>query len=178
MPPVVVMKMKVKIKASNWESKMLDTINVPLNETLNSVIELMADQIDYEISDEGLGTYRELVDHMDAGKKLLIYSGGSGSTIFADPSVNHAFRAWHDYTHYTCGYDFSTVGEMFTCNQQITDIINVFGAEVAQECIPYLAVEIIGQRLYFKKYGGYISDQRAFALAYMQSPRKALKFKW
>lgn len=157
---------------------MLDTVSVPLNETLNCVIELMAEQIDYEVADAAPGTYRELVDHMDAGKRLVVYSGGSDYTIFGDPAVNYAFRAWHDCTHYNYECDFSTVGEMFTCNQQITDIINVFGADIAQQCIPYLVAEIIGQSFYYKKYGEYISDQRGFALAYMHSPQEALKSKW
>jgi hypothetical protein len=157
---------------------MLDTVSLPLNETLNCVVELMAEGLDYEIADTAPGTYRELVNHMNSGKMLLIYSGGSDYTIFGDPSVNHAFRAWHDHTHFTYGYDFSPVGEMFTCNQQITDIIDVLGSDVAQQCMPLLIAEIIGQSLYYKKYKEYINDQRAFALAYMQSPQETLKSKW
>jgi hypothetical protein len=38
-------------------------------------------------------TYEKLKAHLDAGERLVVYSGGSQHTIYADPAVNHAFRA-------------------------------------------------------------------------------------
>lgn len=157
---------------------MLDTVQKPLSQTLNNVVQLIAETIDYDVSDDAPSTYKELVDHLDSGKRLVVYSGGSNHTIFADAATNHAFRAWHDLTHYRCGYDFSTVGEMFTCNTQISDVIQHFGVEIAEQCLPYLTAEVIGQRLYFEKYKEYIVDQRAFVKAYMISPMTALSRRW
>jgi hypothetical protein len=164
--------------STSKEIKMLDTDTQPLSQTLNLVVEMMAEHIDYVTSDVAPSTYRELVDHMDSGKKLVIYDGGSDFTIFGEPSANHAFRAWHDTIHYQYGYDFSTTGEMFTCNQHISDIITHFGVDIAQECAPILLAEVIGQSLYYRKYKAYVGDQRAFAIAYMKCPRTALLQRW
>lgn len=157
---------------------MLDFTRKPLSETLNTVIELMTERIDYSVSDEAPNSYAELKSLLDGGEQLVVYSGGSETTIFADPKINFAFRAWHDLTHYQYEYDFSLIGEMFTCNAQIYEVTYTLGADIAQHCRPYLTAEIIGQRLYYDKYKCYVEDQQAFVLAYMANSKEALLHRW
>ena len=50
----------------------------------------------YDVAAVAPETYEELIAHLDAGRRMLVYSGGAEQTIYGDPEVNYAFRAWHD----------------------------------------------------------------------------------
>jgi hypothetical protein len=69
---------------------------VPPDPQLNSAIINMATRLfpaGFDVSDDAPDTYEKLKAHLDAGKRLVVFSGGSQHTIYADPAVNHAFRA-------------------------------------------------------------------------------------
>jgi hypothetical protein len=87
----------------------------PLDPNLNAAIISIAKRLfpdGFDISAEAPDTYEKLKAHLDAGKRLVVFSGGSARTIYADPAVNHAFRARHDWCHYTGGHDLTFPGEI------------------------------------------------------------------
>lgn len=88
---------------------------------LNQAILNLAKQSvgEFEISDDAPSTYAQLCSHLDAGKTLVVAQEGSAQTIFGDPRINYAFRAWHDWCHWSGGFDFSLQGETNTCMMQI-----------------------------------------------------------
>jgi hypothetical protein len=45
-------------------------------------------------------TYEEIKTLLDNGKPIVVDSGGSNHTIYADKHINYAFRAWHDYCYW------------------------------------------------------------------------------
>ena len=161
---------------------MLDSTLQPLDGTLNDAVLTVTRQlvpIFYVDDATAPSTYRQLCRHMDAGHVLVVADEGSDHTIFGDPSVNHAFRAWHDYTHWRYGYDFSVQGEMHNCNAQIEHLLHFYGpTEDVFRWAEFLVAEVIGQLLYYKKYGEYIADQRAFVQAYIEDAADALAHKW
>src|SRR5258705_7260352 len=81
----------------------------------------------FDISAEAPDTYEKLKAHLDAGKRLVVFSGGSARTIYADPAVNHAFRAWHDWCHYTGRHDLTFQGEIGVCKLQRRHLLELYG---------------------------------------------------
>jgi hypothetical protein len=129
----------------------------------------------FDVSDEAPETYEELIAHLDAGGRMLVYSGGSERTIYGDPEVNFAFRAWHDWCHWRGRYDFSHEGERAACAMQGDHLIARYGDSPQTrrwQCI--LHAEIIGQREYFDRHGAFPEDQRAFVAAYLAEHRPKL----
>jgi len=122
----------------------------------------------YDVSDTAPETYEELIAHLDAGGRMVVYSGGSQLTIYSDPEVNFAFRAWHDWCHWRGRHDFSHGGERAACAMQGDHLITLYG-ESAQTLRWWriLHAEIIGQRDYFDRHGEFPEDQRAFVAAYL-----------
>lgn len=133
----------------------------------------------YIVSDNAPSTYRQLKAHLGAGKTMVVAHEGSEATIFGDAAANWAFRAWHDWTHWKGGFDFSLYGESATCNMQIDCLLAFYGVNAAtMKWRDYLIAEIIGQRRYYERYKAYLSDQRAFAVAYIKDPVFALSRMW
>src|SRR5208337_2128711 len=130
----------------------------------------------FDVSDAAPETYEELVALLDAGGRMLVYSGGSERTIYGDPEVNFAFRAWHDWCHWRGRYDFSHEGERAACAMQGDHLVTLYGA--SPQTLRWrriLQAEIIGQRDYFDQHGAFPQDPRTFVAAYLadESPRKA-----
>ena len=93
----------------------------PLDPNLNAAILAIAKRLfpdGFDVSDDAPDTYEKLKAHLDAGNRMLVYGGGSQHTIYADPAVNHAFRAWHDWTHWTGQHDLTFKGEIAVCTDQ------------------------------------------------------------
>jgi hypothetical protein len=151
----------------------------PLDKGLNCAILHIAGRLlptGYDVAPDAPASYRALRAHLDAGKRMVVYDGGSEGTIYADPEVNYAMRAWHDWAHYTCGNDFSIEGETANCRVQQAQLLELYGdCETTRRWCRILDAEIIGQRLYYAKHGTYVRDQRAFVLHYLANPRTALE---
>ena len=151
-------------------------IERPLDAGLNAAILEIASWLfpdGYGVCDKAPSSYRELKAHLDAGKRLVIYSGGSNATIYADPEVNYAFRALHDYTHWKGGFDFSVEGETAVCEEQCRQLVERYGDPAGRWC-DILRAEIIGQRLYYQRHKKYVCDQRAFIEEYIRDPEITL----
>ncbi len=106
---------------------------------------------------------------------MVVYNGGCDGTIYADPEVNYAFRAWHDWCHWRGGYDFSVCGETAVCAMQCLELLSQHGdGEQTRRWIAILRAEVVGQRLYYQRHKRYIDDQRGFVEAYLKDPDDAL----
>ncbi len=122
----------------------------------------------FDVSDAAPETYDELMAHLDAGGRMLVYSGGSERTIYGDPQVNFAFRAWHDWCHWRGGYDFSYEGERAACTMQGDHLVALYGeSPQTRRWRRILQAEIKGQRDYFDRHGEFPADQRGFVESYL-----------
>lgn len=164
------------------EEVILDAlVTYPLDLNFNSaVVAICAHYVPvFIIADHAPGTYKQLKTHLDSGATLVVAHDGSNSTIFASPSVNFAFRAWHDWCHWNGDFDFSLYGESATCCLQISQMYSFYGVTPnTNRWAQYLTAEIVGQRRYYEKYREYIYDQRAFCDAYLADQVKSLDKKW
>jgi hypothetical protein len=138
----------------------------PLDPELNAAILHIARRLfccGFDISDQAPGTYAELRAHLDAGNRMVVYAGGCENTIYADPAVNHAFRAWHDWCHWRGEHDFSVAGETAVYHIQCQHLVMLYGDTPAtRRWRDILYAEIVGQRLYYETHKRYVDDQRAF----------------
>jgi hypothetical protein len=150
----------------------------PVDTGLNCAILSIAARLfptGYDVSDDAPSTFRGLCKHLDSGGRMTVYRGGSEATIFADNEVNYAFRAWHDWTHWRHGHDFSLAGEVLTYHQQVTDLKKIFGdSPVVQRWATLLYADIVGQRTYYEIHRDFVRDQRAFLDSFLRDPAGTL----
>jgi hypothetical protein len=122
----------------------------------------------YQVSEDAPDTYVKLRAHLDRTKQMLVWSGGSENTIYAEPEVNWAFRAWHDWCHYYGAHPFTPEGERAVFEMQCSHLLLFYGDCLqTRQWIKILRAEVIGQQEYFYKHGRYPDDQRAFVEAYL-----------
>ncbi len=153
----------------------------PFDAALNNAVSFITSKLvpDFNVADDAPSTYQDLKAHLDAGKTFTAAREGSEHTIFGNPKINYAFRAWHDWCHWTGEFDFSLSGECATCSLQIEHLRSFYGVNDRTDYWARLLIaEVIGQRRYFEKYQCYITDQRAFARAYLVDRDAALECEW
>lgn len=149
---------------------------LPLDSRMNAAILSVAASLfpdGFDVSEDAPGTYPALKEHLDAGKRLVVYDGGCEGTIYVDPTVNHAFRAWHDFSHWKGGHDFSVEGECAVFEMQRQHLLYAYGDQ-AERWIAILNAEVIGQRLFYERYKRFVDDQRGFIDAYLRDPEDTL----
>src|SRR3712207_4164474 len=97
----------------------------PLDSDLNGAILRIASRLfpdGFDVSPDAPSTFEELKAHLDAGNRMVVWSGGSEKTIYVDPTVNYAFRAWHDWHHWRHSLPFTPDGERAVCELQCRDL--------------------------------------------------------
>jgi len=142
----------------------------PLDPSLNQAILHMAKLIfpkGFQVQHADDKTAQQVWKRFDAGE-FVAPSNNSGYTVFDDPQVNYAMRAWHDWTHWKLRRTFQNVHENQVNDQQKRDLIKVFGRtpQTMRWC-KILDADTVGQLQYKKKYGDFPVDQHAFVLAYL-----------
>lgn len=127
---------------------------------LNRAILLLAPS--HEPRADAPGSF-DLLRHARAVRLILpVFDGASEHTIYRDPKVNHAFRAWHDACHLReGGYDFSPAGEAQACALQCRDILNLW-PQAPRALLRIVEAEVTGQVEYFVRHGQFPADQEAF----------------
>lgn len=152
----------------------------PFNVELNAaIVEMAASTLPdgFVVAGEAPRTFVALKAHLDAGRRLVVWSGGSQATIYADPRVNYAFRAWHDWCHWGGNHDFSfsLEGEIATCEMQCRQLVARFGdTERTRRWCDVIRAEIIGQGLYYRRHKRFPENQRAFVGEYLRDPEAAI----
>ena len=93
--------------------------------------------------------------------RLVGWDGASDKTIYRDPKVNHAFRAWHDAEHVAGAHAFDLEGEAATCRAQIAGLLKRY-PQAPQWLLDIVRREVIGQVEYQNATGHFPMDQEAF----------------
>lgn len=101
-----------------------------------------------------------------------VWDGASEGTIWGEPAVNYAFRAWHDAVHLKTGAAFTLAGEIAVAHAQIAEIFRLYRREkaLASALAFAVAAEVIGQASYFEKNGQFPDDQIYFARFCVSDP--------
>ena len=151
----------------------------PFSIRLNSIIEewfenhkqyfVFVDEDDFDGNDIE-GTFQKHMKRFSDERVIHIWTGASDNTIFGNPTVNHKFRAWHDYIHITRGFGYDYLGESIVCDIQK----NMLPQDLTFEK-ELVHVEIVGQAQYFMLNKEFLSNQRKFTIDYLISPFDALK---
>ena len=153
----------------------------PFSPTLNNYIEewfetyknvfVFTDTDDFDENDIE-GTLEKHIQRFKDTGKIHVWTGESDGTIFGDATINHKFRAWHDYIHVTLGYGYDFIGESIVASIQASQLPSewVFEKEL-------VLCEVVGQAQYFMQHNEFLKDQRKFTVTYLQSPFEALRVK-
>jgi len=151
-----------------------------LSRKLNAAILTMVSNLlpmGYDVSNNAPDTYERLVEHVNKTGRILVWSGASETTIYGDCEINYAFRAWHDFVHFTHKLGFSVLDEIEVCIIQCDQLVKHFGNSLEiQKFISYLQAEIIGQAQYEVFYGEFPIDQCAFVVDYIETGKIHRKF--
>ena len=143
----------------------------PLDTGLNAAIMHISTKLfptGFDVSADAPATFEELTAHLDAGKRMVVFSGGSGATIYADPEVNWCFRAWHDWCHWRGNYPLSLKGERATCAMQAQHLLTLYGnGPQVRRWIRIIHAEIIGQANFYHEHGHFPVDQYGFVTRYL-----------
>lgn len=121
----------------------------------------------YAVSADAPSTLSELRECWRRDGRITVWSGASDQTIFGDPEVNYAFRAWHDATHLALGAEFDDNGEEAVCWRQIDNVRKLYGKRTATVFKGIISAEIQGQLHYEKRVGRFPRNQREFVLRYL-----------
>lgn len=98
------------------------------------------------------------------GGPLPVWAGGSESTIYSSPAVNHAFRAWHDALHIELGAEFDADGEALVNAAGIRRAL--VDKSVSVDDLRALYFDVWGQFAYSTHHAGqFPTDQAAFVAA-------------
>jgi len=131
----------------------------------------------FDVSENAPATFEGLIAHLDNGKRMVVFSGGSTATIYADPDINYAFRAWHDFCHWRGEHDLSLDGEAATCLMQCRHLRHFYSNErKLRRWSLILRAEVIGQGRYFHYHKHFPANQRGFVEAYLNDASQALRW--
>lgn len=113
----------------------------------------------------GEGSHPSVIAFDSGG--MLVWAGASEHTIYRDPCVNHAFRAWHDAAHIAGGFGFTLEGERAACEYQIAEALRRY-PRIAPRVLGLIRAEVIGQAEYYATHGEFPIDQEAFIREYLK----------
>lgn len=150
-----------------------------MNDLKNAIVEMAARLLPdgFDVSDNAPQTYEELDGLLASGKRICVWSGGSSDTIYADATVNYAFRAWHDLCHWWGGFPFTLEGEIATCEMQCRQLTVFYGNnETTRSWCTMIKAEVVGQAEYFHRHKRFPESQTAFFAAYMADRNTALEW--
>lgn len=138
----------------------------PYDIAFNAMVMTMANRclpVGWDTSEDAPNTYEDLVAHVNKTGRICVWSGDSEQTIFGDPEHNWAFRAWHDYVHYTGKHDFSLEGERDTAYEQVRQMYARYGINGRTVMwAAYILCEVIGQAEYVAEHNDFPKPQIDF----------------
>ena len=149
-------------------------MNTPLDRAFNTAVLHIASRLmptGYDVAPIAPSSLDSLRCHVAATGRILVWSGESDRTIFADPEVNWAFRAWHDWCHLTHGLEFTTQDEVKVALVQMGHIRTLYGHDKrADRFCALIDAEVIGQIVYQQQHGEFPHDQMTFTREYLGLP--------
>lgn len=104
-------------------------------------------------------TWKELQDWWESkgkyGEPMPVFDGGCDQTIYSQPYINHAFRAWHDMIHLKNGLSFQPEDEAKTA------FIHMAACDNVADALTIFA-DVYGQVLFYQKTGQFVENQSQF----------------
>lgn len=151
---------------------MLKPLNRRLNNSVLAIVDILMPQ-GYQVTDDEkeVDTFKKIWWRHHYTGLIRVWSGASDKTIFGDPKVNHAFRAWHDHTHIVNKLSFKPEHEVAVCEiqkKQLRAYLRNGRGLYAEELVDLIDIEICGQLAYYQLTGNFVKDQRDFAIKMMQ----------
>ena len=145
----------------------------PLSKAFNIAVVAITNRLHptgYNVGGSAPSTLQELKAHINTTRRMLVWDGASDKTIYACPETNWAFRAWHNWCHYTHDLKFDKEGdERKACEIQKDHIrLNnlLYGSKAQTDLFcDLIEFEIISQFEYKKIFGNFPEDQMALAVA-------------
>lgn len=129
----------------------------------------------YEVASSAPSSFEELQELLQSGSRLKVWPGGSEQTVYTDPEINHAFRAWHDWSHWIAAQPFTLEGERAVSALQCRHILMDFGDNShTRRWRAIVEAEVIGQNEYRVRHRRFPLNQVGFVLAYLDNPSRAL----
>jgi len=117
----------------------------------------------FDVCDHAPNTYEGVISEYQKHNRLCVWSGASDHTIYGSPSVNHAFRAWHDWCHCTGDYPFTLAGEASACSMQMQHIQDDYGdTETTRRWCAYILADVLGQSMFESVQSIFPKNQRYF----------------
>ncbi|MDE2096219.1 MAG: hypothetical protein KGL39_03170 [Patescibacteria group bacterium] len=145
----------------------------PYSLEFNAAVMTMANRVcpcGYDVSDAAHSAPDSLAalnKHIETTRRILVSRDHSDNTIFSDPEINWAFRAWHDWTHWRIQAEFDLVGEVEVALRQVKDLTTVYGPAFGNRYQPIIFAEGIGHTLLKELTGKFPIDQRRFDAAFL-----------
>lgn len=143
----------------------------PIDRAFNVCVLQMADRLfptGFDVGPNAPDTFEALKAHIARTGRMLVWDGASDATIFGDPEVNYAFRAWHDWCHLKADADFSKGGEKAAADVQKRHIRSLYGyGPTADRFCRLVDCEVVAQGEYAAIHGEFPKDQMAFARDYL-----------
>lgn len=115
-------------------------------------------------------------DNFGHNNPIPVFDGGCELTIYSEPKINHAFRAWHDRTHLRIDAGFDYDGEFAVA---LSHRASVRGAGLALSDAKAIMFDTIGQYRYYQTHNAYIHNQALFVAAcFKVGIREACRYVW
>lgn len=137
----------------------------PFDKSFNAAVLTMANLCwprGWNVADKAPESFEELRAEYLATGRITVWSGGSEDTIFGDPEVNYAFRAWHDWVHIGHSLPFTLEGEKEAADIQKRMLHNRYG-ETNRLWAQLIDIEVKEQAKYFAEHKRFPDKQRHFA---------------
>jgi len=121
----------------------------------------------WNVSANAPSSLAELKRRAKRDGRITVSSLHSDLTIYGDPEINYAARAWHDACHILADAAFDDAGERAVCELQKRQLRAVYGEASSRLFCAVVDAEIIGQLDYKAANGEFPRDQRTFVLERM-----------
>jgi hypothetical protein len=153
-------------------------IGLPLDRSFNAAVIEIVHRIlprGFDATSDAPSSYEELHQLLATGARLKVWAGASGQTIYGDPKINHAFRAWHDWCHWIGRQPFTPRGERAVSALQCRHLLIDYGDNAHTRRWQLLVdAEVVGQNQYHARHQRFPADQVGFVTAYLDDPARAL----
>lgn len=145
----------------------------PLEPTFDRVVQILCADIlpdGFDVAEQAPSSLADLKLHVAQSGRILIWSGASEYTIYGSPSVNHIFRAWHDWHHLSGDHPFTLAGEAAVACAQISQMELKFpGNPNLSRWRALVIAEVLGQAIFsYLNDGAFPHNQRAFVKAFLE----------
>ena len=141
------------------------TILAPLFPAFNIATLHMASRVTprgWKVSANAPDTLAKLKAQAKRDGVITVSSLHSDLTIYGDPEVNFAARAWHDACHILANAEFDDAGERAVCELQCRQLRQIYGERSSRLFQAIVRAEVLGQLDYKSLTGEFPADQRRF----------------